>query len=385
MASQDPPRALQRKPAAENLKLWSGDGEIDNVKDTPTPDVFKVPQTPTRKQKRPNTRDPPTPTIPRSFDTPLPQTPNTAWVRRGSTYVRNPDIDIFYSDHQRVAFPPTWYHQGEDVHGFPPYDTTTGGHGRYDYGGRQYLRPEVAEPRSPCRFKSLSDHPSPRERQGAILSLKRARYVPAFADDAGLPVWKDRTSAVQVDHSLPPTRPTSLLANSMLESDPISSRELEHVLPRVSKGMKSRPSKSQNHRPPDRQITLALRPASSVKSLRDRDRESFPTPSPALKRRRTGAALSTQLEHANLNSGGAPPTSISSRPQDTSEVDVAMIEPMERKVTSLNERLIRSEKTVREVTSEPTPMGIQMLLTKERASQDLEWRKEDDAWPLLTP
>ena len=284
------------------------------MEETTIPEVSKVPQTPVRRQKRLLLREPPTPTIPRSFDSPLPRTPDTDWVLQGSTYTRNPDRDPFYSRHQRVAFPPTWYHQGEDVHGFPPYDPTTGGHGRYDYGGRQYLRPEVAVPESPYRFNSVADYPKPPERQSTTPNPKRKRYVPAFAVDADVPAWKDSTSPMQLDHLPPAPRPSASPANSLLDSGPKSAQELKRVLPRVAKDQKNRTSKAQNHRPPDRQITLALRPASSVESLKGREREASPTPAPALKRRRTSAALSNELKHADSNSRDVPTTSIPSRP-----------------------------------------------------------------------
>ena len=132
MASQNPPHALQRKAAAENLKLESANGATGNLDDTPMLDVFKVPQTPVRKEKGPLLREPPISTTPHLFDSPLPHTPDTEWVRRGSGLVWNPPSNPSYAHLQSVAFEPTWYHQGEDVHGFPPYDPTTGCHGRYD-------------------------------------------------------------------------------------------------------------------------------------------------------------------------------------------------------------------------------------------------------------
>ena len=300
MPSQNPPRALQRKASAVNLKLGSADGATSNVEDTTMLDFFKVPKTPVSKHRRPLLREPLTPTIPRSFDSPLPQTPDTEWVRRGSGLVWNPPSNPFYAHLQRVAFEPTWYHQGEDVHGFPPYDPTTGGHGRYDYGGRQYRAPQSNVPPSPYRFKDASEYPKPAKRRNKTSSREGRIYKP-YVDgkEKFSPSAQSMANVSEIQDAKHADPLPSSVANTVLDAESTLFRTLKRALPQVAEDQALTTSQAEIHRPPERTMTLTLRPAGFIDSFRCRESSGSPAPVPASKRRRTNRSPQQLSDHVN--------------------------------------------------------------------------------------
>ena len=252
-----------------------------------------MPQTLVRKQKRPLLRESPTPTIPPSFDSPLPQMSDTEWVRRGSGLVWNPPRNPFYAHLRRVAFEPTWYHQGEDVHGFPPYDPSTGGHGRYDYGGRQYRAPHPNLPSSPYQFKDVSEYPKPAERHIATPTRKRRSFksCPDYKEELSHSTQSNANiSEVRGPKHADPRRSSN--SNTMLDTNSTSFRFLKRALPQVTEDQTPKTSQAEDHRPSERKMTLPLRPARSTDSLRSRETRGLQTPHPVSKRQRT--ARSTQ-------------------------------------------------------------------------------------------
>lgn len=271
-------RALQRKPAAGNLKLGTS-----KLEDTDMVDAPKEQQTP-RKYKRPNTRDAPTPSIPRSFDTPpVDHTPRTAWIRRGSTLDQNPNADPWYGDPGHRPPPgdePIWYHQGEDLPGFPRYDPNTGGHGRYDFGGRQYKGPEVR-----ALFPS---YPSKDFSERRLAAPTRKRQL-SSEDHEGEQKRKDIHLVKDEERETKATsHHTRTIPDSLLDASTRGTRELSRALPCVAKeGPQT--SKEEVGRSSVRQMTLALRPASSVEYLKGK--KGSPTPAPVVKRQRTVTSL----------------------------------------------------------------------------------------------
>ena len=385
-------RALQRKPEAENLKLRNQKSETSKSEDVPMADAGAELATPVRKLKRPNTRDkryvPSSPRVPCSPLNPQtlefswePPTPEGTWTRRGSSLTPSSYTGRWYDDPDRRAPPnegPTYLHHGEDVHGMPPFVPGVGhkrpspiddrlagyqandtrlssslhrpGHQRYDYGGRQYRAPEVRQPVSADEL-----------------------YPPAGSLSQ---VHASTTAKKETDIRWPSHKRSSpgSFSKSMIYSSTESSRDLKRALPRVEENSVASPLAEQpNKRPLERQLTLALRPAGSVESLRGKS----PSPTPVMKRQRTAAPL----DKVKITDAFAKSSLIDQPAFDYQEWINGGRKtglPRESGVLSFQERVARSDlKRAREATPDPTSEVIQELLTKETESEQEGGAGED--------